>query len=176
MRSLLRAAPSSAVALLRRVEAALRRPAKAGAAPCPVPADPWPLHSLLAFSGRSGVEYAVVFLLLCGGFAGFVASRKGRSAALWFVVGLIPILGVVLALSLAPARASRKRVARPEPRRGVKPKRCNGSFGPECWGCPHFRRPLFDPFYSGHRKGYCMLFGQVLAEQSRPSRPAHEDK
>ena len=109
------------------------------------------------------MEHVVVFQLLCGCFAGFVAARKGRNWLLWFAVGaLVPVVGVALAWGAAarPARAADAAAGRQRRRRA--PKRCTGLYIADCQGCPYFRRPLFDASYSESKKGYCERFGRTL--------------
>jgi hypothetical protein len=123
------------------------------------------------------MEYFLAFQLLCGLFAAFVAARKGRSALVWFALGLLlPIVGVVLALRARPPR-----VRTEGPRASVDeaasqrqpPRRCCGSYIPDCLGCPFFTRPLFDPSYEGPKKGYCQHFENVLVEEGdREGSPA----
>ena len=111
-------------------------------------------------------EYVVAFQLLCGGFAAFLAAGKRRSWPLWFALGLlIPILGVALAWWIPEKRGERRSSAR----EGLRPKkcpptRCVGHYIADCAGCPYFLKPLFDPSYSGPRKGYCTLFARDLLE------------
>ncbi|MHC4592772.1 MAG: hypothetical protein ACYS8L_08775, partial [Planctomycetota bacterium] len=59
----------------------------------------------------------------------------------------------------------------------TKPKRCCGSYIPDCFGCPHFRRKLFDPARSEGKKGYCEFFRKDLVDPSREknSKVAIED-
>lgn len=117
------------------------------------------------------MEYLVAFQLLCGCFAGYVASHKKRNWFFWFLVGgAVPLLGVLAALMVeepaeeepgVPARGrngSSGRERRP-------PSRCCGRYIPDCRGCPYFKRPLFDRTYSGARKGYCELFDKKLVEE-----------
>ena len=117
------------------------------------------------------MAYALAFQLLCGCFAAFLAGKKGRSRLAWFAVGLlIPIVGVGLAWSVSPRAAipgatGRERAADARtPRR--RPKRCNGSYIPDCLGCPYFVKPLFDSSYSGSRKGRCKLLGRDLVDEA----------
>ena len=110
------------------------------------------------------MEYLVAFQVLCAGFAAFVAARKGRSAILWFAVGLLPVVGVVLALTVerpSARREGRGKGAEPRP-----PRRCRGSYIPDCEGCPFFTRPLFDASYQGPKKGYCKRFERTLSEEA----------
>ncbi len=113
------------------------------------------------------IAYLLAFQLLCGSFACFLAARRRRSRLAWFAVGtLVPVLGVLLALRV---KQSTGRRSAPGPGRKAKspsgrsrPRRCSGSYIPECHGCPHFARPLFDATYGGSKKGHCGLFGRDL--------------
>lgn len=121
------------------------------------------------------MEYLLAFQVLCGCFAAYVTARQGRNWLAWFAVGmLLPVVGVVLALSAAKEHLGRKATARRilwgktdklaegAPRR---PRRCRGSYIPDCQGCPYFRRnPLFEPGDDGPRKGYCRYYRQALVE------------
>lgn len=127
------------------------------------------------------VAYAVAFQLLCGSFAAFLAGRKGRSRIAWFAVGLlVPIIGVALAWSAAPRaagpKAKRRDRAPGAQRQRRRPRRCTGSYIPDCLGCRYFIRPLFDPSYSGFRKGRCELLGRDLVDEAEreSSKPASE--
>lgn len=119
--------------------------------------------------------YLIVIQVFAGFFSAFVASRKGRNRFFWWTVGtFVPLLGVALALAVprkaappsfgparqtaAAGRSSRKR-----------PKRCCGSYIPDCFGCPHFRRQLFGPDPAEEKKGYCTLFGKDLVAPHRES-------
>jgi len=120
---------------------------------------------------RSCMEYLVAIQLLCGSFAAYVASRKNRNRFLWFLLGLaVPVGGVLMALIVGKGQRTPGKgvespdVAEAEPRR--PPKRCCGSYIPDCRGCPYFTRPLFDPSYGGRRKGYCELFEKELIEEA----------
>ena len=116
------------------------------------------------------MSYLIAFQLLCGCFAGYVASQKGRNWFFWFLAGLVvPVLGVVLAVIVArPRRPSaegeRPRAGTEAARERRPPSRCCGSYIPDCQGCPYFRKPLFDPTYSGTRKGLCEFFHKELKE------------
>lgn len=117
------------------------------------------------------MEYLVAFQLLCGCFAGYVASHKGRGWFAWFLLGaLVPIAGVIAVLLVEEPseeppeedwtdelKEARKRKLKP-------PKRCCARYIPDCQGCPYFRKPLFDPTYTGSKKGYCELFEKELIE------------
>jgi len=112
--------------------------------------------------------YAIVCAAVCGFFAAFVGGRKGRNrVAWWFIGALLPVLGVVLSLLVPEKRAAAVAVqpgatggaGRPGRR---KPKRCCGSYIPDCFGCLHFRRPLFEPVHAEDKKGYCELFRKDL--------------
>ena len=120
------------------------------------------------------MEYVVVFQVFCGFFAAFVAARKERSVLAWFAIGtLLPVVGVALALRVkrTPARGGKERTVRQAPRR------CRGSFIPDCRGCPFFSRPLFDPSQDSSKKGYCQRFERVLVQENgrKGSRVTFED-
>lgn len=118
--------------------------------------------------------YLMVCAVLCGLFSAFVAGRKGRNRIAWWFIGtLLPILGVVLSLTVAEKRAAPSagqggRAGATTRRGRGKPKRCCGSYIPDCFGCPHFRRALFDPARAEDKKGYCGLFRRdLIAEPAR---------
>ncbi|MHC4479351.1 MAG: hypothetical protein ACYS8K_08085 [Planctomycetota bacterium] len=119
------------------------------------------------------MHYFVVFQVLCGCFAAFTAGRKGRRPAVWWFVGaLVPVFGVVLSLAVPPLSAgpaSSPLAAEKTPlarRPRAKPKRCCGSYIPDCFGCSYFRRPLFDPGRSEGKKGHCEFFDKDLITKS----------
>jgi len=115
------------------------------------------------------MEYFLAIQLLSGLFAAFVAARKGRGALAWFALGLLlPVVGVVLALRVGPLRARAEHTGpglQEAAAQRQAPRRCCGSYIPDCQGCPFFTRPLFDPSYEGPKKGYCQHFEKVLVEQ-----------
>jgi len=121
------------------------------------------------------MEYFVAFQLLCGCFAGFVASRKDRGWFVWFLLGtFVPVFGVIAALlanepATEPAEENwTQELERKTKNRKLKPpKRCCGRYIPDCQGCPYFRKPLFDPTYSGSKKGYCELFEKELIDNQK---------
>jgi hypothetical protein len=118
--------------------------------------------------------YVVVLQILCGCFAAFVAARKGRSPLLWGLLGVVlPVVGVALALVLPTVQASAGSAGggRTAQRRRVRPKRCRGSYIPDCFGCPHFRRVLFDAEPSAGKKGFCEFFAADLYEESGSGAP-----
>jgi hypothetical protein len=112
------------------------------------------------------MEYIIVFQLLAGAFAAYVASRKGRSWFLWALFGaLVPVVGAVCALLIGPARpagAEPTQAERREEKLKRVPRRCCGRYIPDCRGCPFFRRPLFDRSYEGDKRGYCERFDKEL--------------
>jgi hypothetical protein len=128
--------------------------------------------------------YLIICAVLCGFFSAFVAGRKGRNRIAWWFVGtLLPILGVVLSLAVPQRRvalsAVRVRRAQGGARQGrKKPKRCCGSYIPDCFGCPYFRRPLFDPGRGEDKKGYCEFFGRdlIAASGRKSTQVAIEDR
>ena len=113
------------------------------------------------------MEYLLAFQFLCGGFAAWGAARKRRSPLGWFAVGfLLPVLGVVLCL-LVGTRVRAEGSGRGRTRTRRRPKRCNGSYIPDCQGCPYFTKPLFDSSYDGKRRGRCAFFDCDLEEEAR---------
>lgn len=124
------------------------------------------------------MEYLIAFQLLCGCFAGFAASRKKRNGILWFFIGTaLPVIGVVLALTVGVPRKRAERAphANDSGYGHRRPSRCCGSYIPDCQGCPHFVRPLFDRSYTGHRKGFCKFFNKVLSEHAQKGAPQSEN-
>lgn len=120
------------------------------------------------------MHYFIVFQLLCGFFSASVAGRKGRNPTTWWFVGLLlPVFGVVLSLvvpksptaSAPAARKTRRREAARRPRK--RPRRCCASYIPDCFGCPYFRRQLFDPAGTEGKKGYCEYYGKDLVDASK---------
>ena len=121
--------------------------------------------------------YLAAFQVLCGGFCAFVAVRKGRSPVFWWLVGtVLPVVGVVLSLTVAPAErtrvAARGRRGSREPAGKERriPRRCCGSYIPDCLGCPFFRRRLFpaSPREDSNTKGFCEhLHKELRAEPER---------
>jgi len=121
-------------------------------------------------------EYLLAIQIACGCFAAFLAARQGQSRPAWFAVGaLLPVVGVLLALWATRTRPARAEAGRPgasgkeakgRARGRRPPRRCRGSYIPDCVGCPHFRAsPLFDPSLQDSRKGYCELFGKPLVDE-----------
>jgi len=126
--------------------------------------------------------YLIVIMVLCGFFSAFVAARKSRNRIVWWFVGLT-ILGVALTLAVpekqVTVRATGGRRARGGARQGrKKPKRCCGSYIPDCFGCPYFRRPLFDPSRAEDKKGHCEFFGRdlIAAQERKNTQVAIEDR
>lgn len=118
--------------------------------------------------------YLIAFQVLCGCFSAFVAGRKGRSRLAWWLMGaLLPVFGVLLSLAApaapgAPRSAAAATDTKREPSQTRKrPKRCCGSYIPDCFGCPFFRRQLFDSDRSEDKKGYCEFFGRELRDKSK---------
>ena len=129
--------------------------------------------------------YLGAFQILCGGCSAFVAARKGRNPIFWWLVGtLVPIFGVVLSLAVAPADharvSSRPRQGSGEPVREKRriPKRCCGSYIPDCLGCPFFRRQLFATGRREGTKGFCEHLQKELRSEPkrRGSRVTIEDR
>ncbi len=113
------------------------------------------------------IRYVLVFQLLCGALAAFVARRKGRSGLFWLLAGTcLPVIGVVLALA-SKAGGKRGRAKRPvgesRPQKKKRPpKRCCGRYIPDCEGCPFFQRLLFDEQPVDGRKGKCRRYNRDL--------------
>lgn len=127
--------------------------------------------------------YVIAFQVLCGFFSAYVADRKGRNGVLWWFVGaLVPVFGVALSLALPQAPGPRPLSAgaageRGERSRRRRPKRCCGSYIPDCHGCPYFRRQLFDPGRSEGKKGRCEFYEKDLVPppESEASQVSIED-
>lgn len=116
------------------------------------------------------ILYVLVFLLACGIFSGIVACVKGYRFLRWMARGaLLPVIGVYRALKL---KNRRSRNRGPGAGAGSKekkpPKRCRGSYIPDCAGCPFFQSPLFDEPTPQEVKGKCLRFRRVLKEESVP--------
>jgi hypothetical protein len=112
------------------------------------------------------MHYLIVFQILCGFFAAYVASRKARSPVLWWFAGtFLPVVGVVWALLVSDAvpGGAPRTGGRSGPGRSKRPKRCCGEFLPDCRGCPHFRRRLFRSEQDGD-PGYCEFYEKTLSE------------
>lgn len=134
------------------------------------------------------MPYLVVVQILCGFFSAYVAGRKGRSrVAWWFIGALLPVAGVVLALlagdkerSEGSAAAVTHAPSEAALRRRRRPKRCCGSYIPDCLGCPYFRRPLFSQNPRPNLRGTCQYFGIDLVQESgsrrRPSEMTVEER
>lgn len=112
--------------------------------------------------------YLIAGQVLVGFFAAYVAGRKGRNRVFWWFFGtFVPGLGILLALAAPekPAAVLSESAPWERPSAGrarSRPKRCCGSYMPDCFGCAHFRRHLFDPDPAEDKKGYCTFFGKHL--------------
>ncbi len=51
-----------------------------------------------------------------------------------------------------------------------RPKRCCGSYIPDCEGCPFFQRPLFGEPQAKGRKGRCLFYKRDLKVESTGKR------
>ncbi len=118
------------------------------------------------------MAYLFAFQILCGLFSAFVASQKGRNPALWGTIGAcLPVFGVLLAVMVGDndADAPPRFWSRPAPKKRrtppSRPKRCKGTYVPDCRGCAYFRRPLFDHELP-EKKGTCAFFGKELLEEA----------
>ncbi len=129
--------------------------------------------------------YLIAFQMLCGCFSTFVAARKGRNPILWWLVGaLLPIFGVVLSLALTAADRTRvsaggREGAPEQARQGQRiPRRCCGSYIPDCLGCPFFRRQLFPAGRGEGTRGYCDHLHKELRStpERRGSKVTIEDR
>ncbi len=111
--------------------------------------------------------YAVVLVVFCAFFSAFVAGRKGRSPLLWWMIGLLPVFGVVLALLAAPRLpgASQASVDEGPGQAPDRPKRCRGEFIPDCLGCAYFQRQLFRADPAEGVRGYCRFFEMGLVDE-----------
>lgn len=103
--------------------------------------------------------------MLCAGFGAYVARRRGRSPVLWgLAAGLVPVAGVVICWRLKPPSPKHstddEKAILAFPRQ--RPKRCCGSYIPDCHGCSYFRRSLFDTAHDDAFKGYCSFFEKEL--------------
>jgi len=120
------------------------------------------------------MHYLIVFQILCGCLSAFAAGRKGRNRTLWWAIGaFVPLFGVLIALMVPEAGAGlraprnrRGRIEEVQADRRSRPRRCRGSYIPDCQGCPYFRRPLFDADPQPHKKGTCTFLGKELWEES----------
>ena len=117
------------------------------------------------------MPYVVMMLMIVCAFASsHIAARKGRNTVHWWFIGLVPIFGIMLALLMdtgAPGGVTRKKKGARKRKDALprkRPKRCCGSYIPECWGCPFFRRNLFDPDPHEGKRGYCEHFRRELTE------------
>jgi hypothetical protein len=114
------------------------------------------------------MDYVIIALALCGFFSAYVAVRKGRNPVAWWLVGaFLPVVGPVLSLTVPPKLPADEEEewapGAPVPHRPVRrPKRCCGFYIPDCCGCPHFRRQLFDSTRTEHAKGRCDFYGKDL--------------
>ncbi|MFW6188876.1 MAG: hypothetical protein ACOC7T_00450 [Planctomycetota bacterium] len=118
------------------------------------------------------MHYLIIIQILCGFFAAYVAARKGRNRYAWWLAGaFLPVVGVVLALladqasSGSPALSDRLQGAPGRPLRRERPKRCCGSYIPDCLGCPYFRRHLFEQEHRERVRGSCEYYGEDLIDE-----------
>jgi len=119
------------------------------------------------------MPYLIAGLILSGLVAGYVAGRKGRSRIAWMAVGMfLPGLGILLSIAVpergdadgspeggAPARKAHVR---------RRPRRCCGSWIPDCQGCDWFHRELFRSSQTTDSVGYCEYYGRRLAITAAP--------
>ncbi len=120
-------------------------------------------------AGARWMHYLIVFQILCGFFAAYVASRKARSPVLWWFAGsFLPVVGVVwvLLVSQAVPGGAPRTGGCSGPDRQKRPKRCCGEFLPDCRGCAYFRRRLFRSEQEGDR-GYCEFYQKTLSERGQ---------
>ena len=117
------------------------------------------------------LNYVMILMIVCAFASSRIAARKGHNATQWWVIGLVPVFGVMLALmayDAAPGQAApRKRAARKAKDAPLRkrPKRCCGHYIPECWGCPFFRRNLFVADPQEAKRGYCEHFKRELTDR-----------
>ncbi len=117
------------------------------------------------------MHYVIVFQVLCGCLSAHVAGRKGRSRPAWWLMGaLLPAFGLVLSFAVPPlegaAPAAERAPARRASRPRKRPRRCCGSYIPDCLGCSYYRRLLFDPARAEGLKGHCEYFDRDLVDGS----------
>jgi len=109
------------------------------------------------------MEYLIAFQALCGCFSAYVAGRRGRSRLVWWFIGaLLPVAGVLLSLTIRAARGAGAQQRPTGGERRKRPRRCTGSFSPDCFGCAYFRRALFEADRPENKRGYCELFKRDL--------------
>jgi hypothetical protein len=115
--------------------------------------------------------YLIIVQIVCGFFSAFVAGRKGRNqVAWWFIGALVPVAGVVLSYLVSDIDAAEPLPQAGFPskqasRRPERPKRCCGSYIPDCLGCPYFRRQLFSSERADGLRGHCEYFDKDLRDR-----------
>jgi hypothetical protein len=122
----------------------------------------------------SSLAYLLVFQAFVGFFCSHIARTKRRNPVLWWTVGaFVPVVGLLVCLGVRPASRRPTRQATPQRRRrnAQRPAACTGSYIPECWGCPHFRRPLFDGDHAEGKVGHCAFYDRDLLRKERPRAP-----
>jgi len=131
-------------------------------------------NTMFAFRGEGyrTMQFLVVFQILCGFFGAFVAGRKGRSRLGWWFIGaFLPVFGAILCLMAPDAAAKVGATEQGDGADGIRkqrprPRRCCGSYIPDCQGCPYFRRPLFEAHREADGKGTCTFYGKQLREEA----------
>jgi hypothetical protein len=110
----------------------------------------------------------VALMLISGVAAGYVAGRKGRSRIAWAAIGTaLPLLGVLLCIAVPERGAgddSRQTGAARKPRPRRRPRRCCGSWIPDCQGCDWYHRELFTSSETSDSAGYCEYYGRKLSK------------
>ncbi len=118
---------------------------------------------------ETALSYILVFQIACGISALLIAQRKGRNRPAWLAAGtFLPVIGLALILVLKPLKA-RKQAARGKQRNKARmrpPKRCCGSYIPDCEGCPYFVRVLFEEEVIEGKKGDCRFYGRELTVET----------
>ena len=118
------------------------------------------------------MHYFIAFQILCGCFSAYVARRKGLNPVSWGLAGaLLPVFGVVLAVAVSGSSSAAESLPGTGHRRPAspprRPRRCCGSYLPDCFGCPFFRRQLFARDQAKDKKGYCEYYRKDLVDESR---------
>ena len=95
---------------------------------------------------------------------------------LWFAIaGGVPVIGIALVVLIGRSESSHPKTDVREKRSQRPPKRCIGSFIPDCRGCPFFSSPLFDPSEDDTCVGRCRYYGKELRAE-RPLQGRHEKR
>ncbi len=121
------------------------------------------------------ILYVIVFLLACGLITGLTAHFKGENIFEWGLTGIfLPIIGILLLITGHKPPHKRKkgtdgRHAKKKVRK--RPKRCCGSYIPDCEGCPFFQKSLFaDNTVQTGKKGDCLFYHRELKDDHHQKR------